>query len=71
MGVPPVVALLLTGAVLCLMVLVLIVASVASTHFQRMQDRRWARQRVTRFEWLRMSAGMWVRVVLDSIRRKA
>lgn len=69
-GVPLSVALMATGAVVCLMVLILIVASVASTHFQRMQDKRWERRDVTRFEWLRMSAGMWVRAVLDSIRRR-
>lgn len=68
-GVPPVVALMLVGALLCLMVLVLVVASLGSRAFQRAQDRRWARRNLTRVEWLRINAGIACRSIVDTFRR--
>lgn len=67
-GIPPVVAFMLVGALLCLMVLILIVASFGSRSFQRMQDRRF-QQAPSRTEWLRVSASIWVRSIVDTFRR--
>ena len=68
-GVPPIVAVMLVCVVLCLFALGLLVASLLSRTFQRAQERRWARTHVTRFEWLRLNAGMWWGSIVDTIRR--
>lgn len=65
------VALVLVGVLGILFAFGLVVASLVSVRFQRYQDRRWADPHVTRFEWMRINAGIWARHVADIVRRRA
>lgn len=69
---PPVIAPLtavwLLLALLALGVGVALAVSFASNRFQRMQDKRFASP-PSRTEWLRVNLAIWVRDVVDGIRR--
>lgn len=67
-GVPPIVAVMAVCVLLCMLAFGVIVASIASQRFQRMQDRRWVRRDVTRFEWMRIGVGVWWRSVVRRTR---
>lgn len=67
-GVSPIVAVMLVCALLCMLALGLIMASLVSRSFQRAQDERFKRP-PSRTEWLRVNLAIWVRDVIDGIRR--
>ena len=67
-GLPPIVAVMAFGALLCTIVLGALASILVSRAFQRAQDRRFT-QAPSRTEWLRVGLSLWIRSIVDSIRR--
>lgn len=67
-GIPLSVAFLAVAILGVLAVVSIVCVSLISRSFQRMQDRR-LQQAPSRTEWLRVGLSLWLRSIVDSVRR--
>lgn len=69
-GVPLPVAVMLVCVLLCMIALGCIVATIASTRFQRRQDRRWVQPTPGRIEWVWIGWRVWWKSIMDNLMRR-